>query len=307
MASEAVVYINSTMKKASIIREFYERCGLECVGAIRVPVVAIVEFDSLESLVFRMKDRSEWFQVIVTHGDPKKGLLMPLAAGGRATGTGGTILGAGQANATVPGLLADMASRATILNDSDQAVRDVASAMGVRTEAVIRVAEHLQALRRRKFIVEIRGCNIGANKEMCQQYRRMFGTHMFTAPKCRMFYVTLKAKDPGSWDKMQTIMKTKKNFPKQRRRVFEDASGAMLPIVIDIIDRDGHTNVASDTFKVPPGSAFNWGAKLLGQWRTAPDGTNSDRFTLQLMWENSELTYHVPMEPGYHDKLVCLT
>src|SRR5262249_37128768 len=204
-SSDAVVYINSTIKKASIIREFYERCGLECVGAIRVPVVKILEFDSLETLVGLMKDRSEWFQVIVTHGDPNHGMLMPLAPGGRSNGTGGVILAPKQFKATggeptIPNLLADMAGRATILNDSDQAVRDVAAAMGVTTDAVIRVAEKLQALRRRKFIVEIRGCNIGANKAMCQQYRRMFGTHMITAPKCRMFYLSLKAKSPGGWE-----------------------------------------------------------------------------------------------------------
>src|SRR5262249_31451085 len=175
------------------------------------------------------------------------------------------------------------------------------------TDAVIRVAEKLQALRRRKFIVEIRGCNIGANKAMCQQYRRMFGTHMITAPKCRMFYLSLKAKSPGGWEKMKTLMKTKINGSKKRRRVFDDPTSAMLPIVIDVIDIDGHTNVNADTFKVPPESAFNWGAKLLGQWRTAPNGANSDHFVLQVMWENSELTYHVPMEPGYHEKLVTLT
>jgi hypothetical protein len=312
MASEAAVYINSTIKKSYIIREFYERCGLECVGLIRIPVVNISEFDSLESLVSQMKDRSEWFQVIVTHGDPQKGMLMPLATGGHATGTGGVILPPGQWKAkggepSVPELLTGMAQRPTSLNDSDQDVRDVAAAMGVTTDAVQRVAGLLNALGRRKFIVEVRGCNIGSNATLCQQYRRMFGTHMFTAPKCRMFYLSLTAKSPGSWDKMQKLVQTKINSPKKRRRAFEDPSGAMLPIVIDVTDNDGHTNISTQTFKVPPESAFNWATKLLGQWRTAPAGTNTDHFVLQAMWENSELTYHVPMEPGYKEKLVMFT
>src|SRR3954453_21245628 len=118
MASEAAIYINSTIKKSHIIREFYERCGLECVGAISVRVTSISEFDSLESLVSQMRNRSEWFQVIVTHGDPKNGLLMPLAAGGRSTGTGGVILPPGQfkpqgGESSVPDLLTDMAQHPT--------------------------------------------------------------------------------------------------------------------------------------------------------------------------------------------------
>jgi hypothetical protein len=106
---------------------------------------------------------------------------------------------------------------------------------------------------------------------------------------------------------MQKLVKTKVNSPKKRRRAFEDPSGAMFPIVIDVFDNDGHANVSTESFKVPANNAYNWAAKILGQWRIAPTGANTDRFVLPVMWDNSELSYHVPMEPGYQAKLAMFT
>ncbi len=186
--TEAAVYIGR-INRADIIRTYYERCGLETIGpTARISVRGIESFSSLEDLLDKMLKRSEWVQIIVCHGSPEGGLLIPLAQGGSHNETG-----------RVMEDLAVLAQEHKCLRPDHPTlggrIRFVADGMGVTKETVTRVAEKLGMLHSRKFIVEIRGCNVGKERDMLDGYRKAFG-HMTSAPMCRMFYLRIQPGHP---------------------------------------------------------------------------------------------------------------
>ncbi len=92
--------------------------------------------------------------------------------------------------------------------------------------------------------------------------------------------------------------------PRTRRRFFSDPSqGSAGPIIIDITDLDGHTNVQPAAFMNDPRHATDWANRFLTTWRQAPAGAGNDRFVLPVMWDDLESTFHLPLEPGYSSKL----
>lgn len=294
--TEAAVYIGR-INRADIIREYYERCGLETIGpTARVPVREIQSFTSFEDLVDKMLKRSEWVQVIVCHGTPEQGLLIPLAQGGSHTATGNVMKD-----------LAALAQENRCLRPEHPAYAGrfqfVADGMGVKKETVARVAEKLGMLHSRGFIVEIRGCRVGKDPDMLDGYRKAFG-HMTSAPTCRMFYLRIEPGRPPRGRTMDDLKSAQPARPQSRRRFFSDPSlGTAGPIIIDITDVDGHTNVQPAAFMNDPHHATDWANRLLTIWRQAPTGAGNNRFVLPVMWDDLESTFHLPLEPGYSSKL----
>jgi hypothetical protein len=296
MPTEAAVYI-AKMNRADIIKEYYQRCGLETIGPnARVPVTSVETFASFEGLLDLMAAHSQWVHVVVCHGSPEAGLIMPLAGVGGHTQTG-----------KVMSDLAGLADVAGGLAPDDPAhadrVKYVAALMGVKPEAVVRVAQKLKAFRARPGIVEIRGCNVGQDEVLLRHYRDAFG-HMTSAPKCRMLYLRVQPGRPPHGKRVQELKYAKPNRPRTRRRGLMDwyhwADGAL---VIDVTDVDGHTNVQSTSYIEDPGDVTAWANRLLTVWRQAPAGAGGNRFVLPVMWDDAEPTFHMPLEPGYPAKL----
>jgi hypothetical protein len=72
-------------------------------------------------------------------------------------------------------------------------------------------------------------------------------------------------------------------------------------MVVGILDKDGHTNVESGSLIElrTVEQIQGWAEFLLRQWRQG----GSTEFVVPVMWENSELTYHCPLEPGWRSKI----
>jgi hypothetical protein len=297
--TEAVVYIGK-INKADVIKEYYTRCGLEMFKPnVRIPVKAILNYVTFEDLIDKMLTRSEWVHLVVSHGSPDGGLLMPLASGGGHNQTGKIMDDLAVLAET------QMCLRTDAPNYSGR-IKFIADGMGVKPAVVTRVAEKLGMLQRKSFIVEIRGCNIGKEREMLGRYRRAFG-HMTSAPNCRMFYLRIEPGRPPRGKAMDDLKIALPTTPKTRRRYFSDpAQGAAGPIIIDIADIDGHTNVRPAGFMQDPHKASEWANRLLSTWKQAPAGAGSNRFVLPVMWDDEETTFHLPLEPGFGDKLVMV-
>jgi hypothetical protein len=297
--SEAVVYIGK-IHRADVIREYYTRCGLEMFKPnVRIPVKDILDYVTFEDLVDKMLTRSEWVHLIVSHGSPEGGLLMPLAKGSSHNSTG-----------MVMDDLAVLAETHKCLRSDAPGysgrIQYVADSMGVKPAVVTRVAEKLGMLQRKSFIVEIRGCNIGQDPDMLRRYRRAFA-HMTSAPKCRMFYLRIEPGRPPRGTTMADLRFGRPTQPLTRRRYFSDTfQGEAGPIVIDITDVDGHTNVRPAGFMNDPQFASSWANRFLTIWKQAPHGAGNNRFVLPVMWDNLESTYHLPLENGFSDKLLTI-
>src|SRR5262249_48926849 len=88
--TEAQPYV-AKMKKDEIIHEFYKQCGYEIAGWFQVTARKPKRVNSLEDIVDGMLASDAWVQLIVCHGNPDRGLLIPLTKDSKFNSTGAVI------------------------------------------------------------------------------------------------------------------------------------------------------------------------------------------------------------------------
>jgi hypothetical protein len=302
--SNGIVHIGPVGGRIALVQEFYARCALETLGAARIPINEVTTFTTFEELIDRLIAHDQPIHVVVNHGTTAEngGLIMPFVTGISHSRTGLLIENLS--------LLADATGP---LRTTDRPFQRVVSATGVRPSTVDRVVGKLRTLRAKRRIVEIRGCNLGASPTLLGLYKRAWGAPAVTAPKCRMFYVPIVAQRPQR-QSMGQLSGARPGRARTRRRFLSAATvnpgnaalNAASPLIIDVQDVDGSTNIMTFSFMNDPSRAVVWAAELNGAWRQAPTGARSDRFVSQVMWENSESSYHLPHDPSYRQKLVMV-
>ena len=298
MATAAVHVGNvGTPQRREIIHDFYQRCGRETIGPAQVKTGEIQNFTTLEELVDHLLEGDEFIQIVVNHGNPEHGLLIPFTRESPYNATGGVI-------AQMASLAVEY-QRGCPVKDPPGVV-DLASKMGVRPAVAVRLLEKLGALIYKEMILEIRGCNIGKSQYLLRAYKKVFSAKAFTAPKCRMFYLRIVPHRPPHGVSMAALTARRPALPGSRRRSFSASGNPFGSLIIDVRDIDGHSRVDSEAFMDDPHQAFNWGAKLDGEWRIAPQGTGNNRFVLPVLWDNDESSWHTPLEETYRQKLVMV-
>jgi hypothetical protein len=296
MANPPVLLGN--FKRNDIIRTFYQRCGEETLGPGRVPTGGIVDYTTLEDLLDILIAKDLPAFIVVSHGHPEHGLLMKFTKGSPHDATGLVI--------DVLADLADASQRGT-LDEGGNRVTNVAAQMGIKPAAAMGLITKMIQLRAKKRMVHIRGCNLGANRDLLTSYKRAWGLAGITAPNCRNIYSGINTTKPPSGVTVDELGERRPKKPKTRRRLFTWPENSDVgSLVIDVRDIDGHTKLDSESFLKEPGKASFWGEKLLGTWRQAPGGANSQSFILQLLWDNNEDSWYTPLEDGFRDKLVAV-
>lgn len=292
--TDAVVHIGP-LPKRELIARYYRRCGLETIGMGRITVGAQITFDTFDQLLDNMSNRGERFQIVVNHANPNRGLIVPFATGSQFNATGDVI-----------SQLSAAADRGTA-SVAPNVVADLASQMGVSRDAALRMVQKLSAVRARTPFIEFRGCNIGADLGMLERYKRAFGAVSVCGPNCRMFYLPIAPHRPGRGETMRSIAAGRPNTGKTRRRLFEGVSDFTLeaagPLVIDVRDIDGHTQVDNEAFMDKPGEAVVWAIALNGAWQQASSAVGSNEFVLPVLWDNQETTFHAPLDFGFRSHL----
>jgi hypothetical protein len=285
-----------SFKGADIIKTFYERCGLETIGPGRIPTGAIISYTTLEDLIDKLVSVESQQVIVVSHGHSEHGLIMKFTQASPHNATGLMI-----------DELADLADKhaKSPLSDSDRDVTNAAAKMGIKPTGALNLVKKLVTLRAKKKMVHVRGCNLGASSSLMRGYKRAFGLVGITAPNCRNVYSGINTKKPPKGTTVDAIGARTPKFAKTRRRLFTWPQNAPVgSLVIDVRDIDGHTRLESEAFLADPSQASQWGDRLLGTWRQAPQGTNSNSFILQLFWDNGETSWHAPLEDGFRQKLV---
>lgn len=172
--------------------------------------------------------------------------------------------------------------------------------MGVTPATTVRIVRKLVALRKKKFFLHFRACTIGLNFGMLRDYKDAFGARAITAHACRLFFVPF-VPDQMKPGRRVADFSSAKNTTKARLRTFDDPIGLLSPMMLAIVDVDGHTHVQQESFfeRRSPEQIRGWAEFLLREWRdAAPNG-----FVVPIMWENTELTFHCPLEVGWRQKL----
>ena len=274
----------------SVAQDFYRGCPLESMGPGSIPTGAVDTFSNLEDLCDKMLASSESTFVIVNHGNPQRGLILPFTANSPYTATG-----------LIIDDLKTMANAISSLGSGDQRVIDAASKMGVQVADALRLIGKLAQLHAKQRVLFFRGCNLGADTKMLGSYRDAFGAAAAQAPNCRMFYLRIVPHKPARRQSIGGLSAGRPVTANTRRRTFTDQSSRLDPLIIDVRDIDGHTMVDTESFADDPTQAAQWGAKILPQWQAV---TGQNQFVVEVLWDNTQLSYMTPLETSYRQRLV---
>jgi len=294
VVGRAAGFVGPLGRGENIIREYYDKCGLETVGAGQVPVSGLTRYPTLEALIDALQSSSQQQNVIVNHGNGDDGLLVPIC---RETSfsKSGTVM------SELSGL-ADMAEQGPI--DPTRATTKVlldgaTSDMNVKQDVVLRLVGKLVNLRKKRLILHFRACNMD-DPVMLGAYKSAFGAQAISFHGCRLLFMpfVLDQMKPG---KHVADFSEDNNTARARLRKFNDPIGLLSPMMLAVADIDGHTHVEQESFieHRTPDEVHGWAEFLVRQWSDpAPE-----RFVVPIMWENSELTFHCPLEVGWREKL----
>jgi hypothetical protein len=309
--ADAVVHIGpfpNQDRARPLIRRFYERCALEVVGPGRVSTGDIKVFDTLEELIDNITGRRETFQVVVAHGDPKHGMIIPFTAEGpaRANATGLIIDRlASLVKSWSPSNPLGVTSPFSSLGGSapDPTLVGLAVDMDVSLAVVGRLVGKLAALK--PVILELRGCHLAENGNLglLTGYKNAFKALSVSGPDGRMFYVSVLPHTPKSPQTMGALA-TVTLSGRTRRRVFRDDTTPALsqagPLILDVHDIDGHTQVDTDAFMSQPAQNGPWAQAINGAW----NGPAADGFVTQVIWQDKDTKiYHTPWQVSYRSHI----
>lgn len=293
---------------SQLIKEFYQKCGTEVIDGVATPISDVKSFSNLEELFDNMISSGGSTHVIVAHGNTDHGLLIKFAKESFHNATG-----------LIIGTMAYLAEQFPLgaflkqikVDVEDARIKELAKVMGVKVATLARLFEQLGIIRNHHFNIAFRGCNVGNNPDMMLLYKKALGASKLSAPACRNLFLRIRPGKPPFKTTMGDLSDSSKTptTPKTRRRAFFDPTYGVAngePIVIDVQDLDGHTNVSSHSFMNLPNLASGWGKELNLNWQQAPTGTGNNQFIIQVMWDDLEASYHCRKDQGYRYKIVTV-
>src|SRR6266496_615088 len=83
----AEIQVGPLGPRGQIVTSYYRNCGLETIGPARVTTSGLSNYRTFEGLMDLLLARSALQQVIVNHGNPEKGLIVPWCAESRVDDT----------------------------------------------------------------------------------------------------------------------------------------------------------------------------------------------------------------------------
>jgi hypothetical protein len=292
---DAAVHIGPLGQGRADVSAFYAGCPFEIIGPARIETGDKVPFDTVEGLVEHLLLRTEMYQVVVCHGDRQGGLHLPFTAD--------------QANPKITGTGAIMESFVRAVRDSQLQTPDENNLLYISQwttaplESVRRLVGKLARLPAHHL--EIRGCNVGANSDLLRLYRAAFHALSVSAPNCRMFYLPVLPHTPPGHTTLEALAasspskKSSENAIRRRLFAASDPPDGPGPLVLDVIDVDGHTTIQTDAAMKWPALGAGWGSRLDLSW----SGSGAHFYT-EVLWDNDETSYYVPSDPAFRKRLV---
>jgi hypothetical protein len=278
---------------AAIADDYYRFSQRETFGPGQIETEATARaFTTLGELLDHIIASAETTHVIVNHGNPSQGLLIRFTTGSPHNATG-----------PVAATLGNLVVQGTLPSPFDPRLLNLAAQMGVDVFAVLQLLGRFVQVAQRRPILHFRGCNLGGDTTMLQGYKLAFGAAMITAPNCRMFYLRIRPRRTPTGTTIAQLAGQAPTTPNTRRRRFPAPSGTPVgPLLADVRDIDGHTQVESPLSVLDdPAEAPIWGELLTGRWT----GTARE-FVLPVLWNNNETSFHCPLEVGYRQRLTSV-
>jgi hypothetical protein len=292
VAGTANVQTGPLGPRGQIVTSYYQLCGLETIGPARIVTSDLRSYTTFEGLIDLLLTRAGQQQVIVNHGNPASGVLVPWCRESSETNTAqniaffSKIAGAieqGTANPTNP--------------DFKDSLDTLAFTLGISRQVALRIAEKFVQVRKKSLILHLRACNIP--QDVALRYKEAFRARMVTFHPVRLLYQRIRPA-PFAAGRGIPDFPTSNNSARARARVLMDPNFELTTMVIIVQDNDGHEDVDNFSFvtRLVAAEIQGWAKELIGQWNGPPT-----EFVIPVMWDDDELSYHFPADVGWRVKL----
>jgi hypothetical protein len=297
-----VFHLHAGFQNNRLIRDYYRDCGIEPIGPYNDMKVQrrVHVFSTIRKLLENLNAEKRWnYHLIVSHGRDDQGLLVNLMPGSSARPLKSTIDDLNKLADYTAKLSSGQRTRYGML----EPVEKLRTKLGLTTTSQLEsLIDLVLSLRNKKRVISVRGCNIGKNRPLLRSYKKFFNAARFMAPTCRDLFLQIRPNTrPNSAGYMNNLAARPVATAALRRRVFRSPNPVVESLVVDIQDIDGHSQVAATSYIQDPNDVTVWARLLNGEYARA-----NGEFVLEVMWENSERTYHTPRQREYTDKIAIV-
>ncbi|HET9956271.1 MAG TPA: hypothetical protein VFQ61_17305 [Polyangiaceae bacterium] len=287
MAKSGIV-LRQNLPEFAIVTEYYNRAKHEPTRAGDLPISRVDVFaNTFKSLCDLILAKRPTDVVVVAHGTPDLGLIMPIAPA--------TNVSTGYAMPDLVKLVNEVESAGSNKVDSDR-VSGMANDWGISEASALGLARTCAKIRKeisKSLRVHIRGCDIGAKAQHLRAMQRVFNAELVSAPDCAMFYVRVQ---PG-------IVKDVDEYANRtpvhgRRSLYQDPENPKRGKLLLDIEYLG-TKATSFSAVAKQAHVGAWADFLLER----PGGA-AGSFALAGLWpHDNTLLYWLPHETGYAGRI----
>lgn len=288
MAKVALV-LRQNLPGFSIVDDYYLETGREPTDKGALPVDRVETFNNtFKHLAETLREKKRSHVVVVVHGTPEVGLIMPIAA---------------ETKVSAGACMLDLVRMVDQLDDTggksvtNALVGRVVNAWSIKENTARSLADTCWQIRRSPgtcVAVHVRGCDIGQwdgiGDSHIRLLQKLFASAVVSAPICPMFFVGVK---PGV-AKQGIEAYAKKVQPEGRRYIYRRPS--IGPLLLDIRylgDKSEQHSAVENQDDVKA-----WASELQETTSAAKRS-----FPIAGLWPAAEDDYYLAHEPGYVNRL----
>lgn len=268
----------------SIVSEYYAAAAKEPTRKGLLPIDRTDTFNNtFKSLAETLLAKKRSHVVVVAHGTPEIGLIMPISHETKVS-----------AGYCLPNLVkvVDQLDDTDGKSASDSFVKGLSNDWAVPQSTVLSLAKTCRKIRWSDGMcvaVHIRGCNIGKDLAHLRAVQRLFRSVVVSAPDCSMFYVRVKPKatDPDAYAKAKG--------PVGRRFVYSRPHLSKL-----VLDIDYAAGSASSLSVVGKSADVKGWAKVM---HDVSSSNAVSSFVVAGFWPEDSKVYFLAHEAAYPDRL----
>jgi hypothetical protein len=219
--AESGVVLRQNGREFDIVTDYYAFARREPTKRAPVPVQRTQVFsNTFESLAENILSSHTGQIVVVAHGNPRWGLIMPFGADSDVA-----------SGYCIPKLVTLVDKLQEGAEPSDAEVAWYASDFHCSIATVRNVAQTCLRIRKETATatsIHVRGCDIGADVSHLKAIQALLKPAVVSAPVCPMFYIPVRPNRPPSLSAW-----AKRYAPTGRRRMFERAGQSSLLLDVD--------------------------------------------------------------------------
>jgi hypothetical protein len=286
MARAVGLVLRQNLPEFQIVSQYYALAGFEPTLRGDLLVDRTTTFNNnFKHLAEMILENKRSHVVVVAHGMPDMGLIMPIASTTRVS--------VGYAMAKLAMLTDELQAKGSV---DSQRLKNAATDWNLSQATITSLLQTCLKIRKTGDIgsvIHVRGCDIGAKLSHLRSMQRLFGASVVSAPDCAMFYVHLRPQtaDAQATARTRTVL--------GRRFVY--TRPGVSPFLIDIAYRGARADSYSAIAKLADLS--HWKAHMYKKDSASANG----HYIVAGLWPGDQAVYFLAHESGYPSRIRAVT